>query len=369
MPSPFDLYSRAPLRDTAEDFAQQRAQWTNPKDILTILTVIGGDIVRGALAQLCSSNPRHFTPVALSFGWVSYAFSAILSAIGSCRLAPDPEFTCTLIDVGSNYSRDIHSWVLSRLVRDYEFTGDNRRGLTVTFYRTMPNKKMGVPDRDWVYWTGVIVIVLQIGIAAVPGALDGDWLIFILTFGGIVLVQLQASLPQWRKELWAGRRIGKKEHEIVCLTRGNGSAYAMVIRSDGCGIRMSDMAAGAEVTDRTTIPGTLILAVLWLIHLFCTSGLQNNSWYSLLIGAIGMLQNALASGARRRPGALGIHLERVKDVQEDKTFQAIMKAEEVERNVGILLADIYFPGGLRPKEEGWKKQKIEEYAKLAHNPV
>ncbi|KAJ7310164.1 hypothetical protein DFH08DRAFT_1046745 [Mycena albidolilacea] len=350
-----DLFSRGPLSNAGEDFAQLRAQWTNPTDVLTILT--------NALAQLCSSHPRYFTPVALSFGWVAYAFSAILSAIGSRRLTPDPEIACTLIDVGSNYSRDVHSWVLSRLVRDYELPAGISRGLTVSFYRTLRNKAMGVPDRDWVYWSGVIVIVLQLGIATIPGVLNGDWVIFILTFGGIVLIQLQASLPQWRKELWAGRKIKEKKHAVVCLTRGNGSLYAMVIRSDGCGISMADMASGWEVKDRTTIPGTLILAILWLIHLFCTSGLQNDSWYSLLIGAIGMLQNALASGARRSPGALGIHLEeKVKHIHKEKVFEALVEAEKEEENVGILLTDVYFPGGLRPEEETWKKRKIAESA-------
>ncbi|KAJ7124464.1 hypothetical protein C8R44DRAFT_783541 [Mycena epipterygia] len=367
--SSFDLSARGPLSDTTKVFAELRAQWTDPKDILAILTVIGGDIVHGALVQLCSSNPRHFTPVALSFGWVAYAFSAILLAIGSRRLTPEPEISCTLIDVSSKYSRDIRSWVLSRLVRDYEFPGDTPRGLTVTFYHTQADKTMGVQDHDWVYWTGVAVIILQLAIASIPGALDGDWLILILTFGGLVLVQLQAALPQWKKELWAGRKIDKGDEEVVCLTRGNGSAFAMVIRSEGCGIRMSDMASGAEVRHSSTIPGTLALAALWLIHLFCTSGLEANSWYSLLIGAIGMLQNALASGARRRPSALGIHLEKVKEVHNDKVFKALVEAEEVEKNVGVLLTDVYFPGILRPDEEMWKEEKIRENAQTQRSQV
>ncbi|KAJ7508997.1 hypothetical protein B0H11DRAFT_2270539 [Mycena galericulata] len=361
--SPVDLFSRGPLSDTTQDFAQLGAQWTDPQNILSILTVIGGEIVQSAIAQLCSCTPSYFTPVALSFGWVAYSFSAILAAIGSHRLTPAPDFECTLIEAGSMYSRTVNSWVLSRLVRDYEFPGDTPGGLTVTFYRTLPDKTMGVADHDWVYWTGVTVIVLQLAIAVIPGALAGDWAIFILTFGGILLTQRQASLPQWRKELWSGRLIEHGKQEVVCLTRGNGSPYAMVIRSDSCGIRMADMASGLEVKDRTTIPATLALAVLWLIHLFCTSALETHTWYSLFIGAIGMLQNALASGARRHPSALGIHLEKVNEVQSDKVFQALVKAEEVEKNVGLLLTDIYFPGGLRPEEDAWKRAKLEQHAR------
>ncbi|KAK1235127.1 hypothetical protein PQX77_001650, partial [Marasmius sp. AFHP31] len=69
-----------------------RDQWRDPEDILSILMIIGGDIVQSALAQLVSSHPRPFTPVAFSFGWVAYSFSAILSAVGSRRLVPDPDF-------------------------------------------------------------------------------------------------------------------------------------------------------------------------------------------------------------------------------------------------------------------------------------
>ncbi|KAJ7249229.1 hypothetical protein B0H12DRAFT_1203011 [Mycena haematopus] len=356
------IFSRGPS-DVADSFNELKAQWRNPRDIIAILTVIGGDIVQSALAQLCSSNPRHFTPVALSFGWVAYSFSAILAAIGSRRLAPDPDCPCTLIEVETRYPRDVHSWVLSRVVRDYTFPGEDPRGLTVSFYETIPEKTMGVPDRDWVYWSGVVVIFVQLGIAVIPGALVGNWVIFILTFGGIVLVQLQASLPQWQKEMWAGRKVDPKKPEVVCLTRGNGSAFAMVIRSTGGGIRMSDMASGREVLHKTTVPATFALAILWLIHLFCTAGLESDSWYSLAIGAIGMLQNALASGARRHWGALGIHVEKVKEVHNNKVFLALQAAEEVEKNVGVVLTDIYFPGGLRPDEEAWKQQKIAENSK------
>ncbi|KAJ7213148.1 hypothetical protein GGX14DRAFT_564186 [Mycena pura] len=355
------ISSRSPLSDIADNFNDLKAQWRNPGDITGILTVIGGDIVQGALAQLCSSNPRHFTPVALSFGWVAYSFSAILAAIGSRRFAPVPDCPCTLIEVETKYPREVNSWVLSRVVRDYTFPGEElRRGLTVSFYQTVPDKQMGVPDRDWVYWSGVVVIVVQLTIAVIPGALFGNWVILILTFGGIVLVQLQASLPQWQKEMWAGRRVDPEKPEVVCLTRGNGSAFAMVIRSTGGGIRLSDMASGREVLDKTTIPATLVLAALWIIHLFCTGGLDSDSWYSLAIGTLGMLQNALASGARRRWGALGIHLKKVNEVHNKKVFLALKAAEEVERNVGVVLTDIYFPGGLRPDEEAWKQEKLNK---------
>lgn len=344
------------------NFALMKADWSNPIDVLTILSVIGGDIVQSAITQLCSSHPYFFTPVAFSFGWVSYAFSAILCAIGSRRLAPNPDCPCSLIDVSTGYARDVKSWPLSRLVRDYKFPGETPPGLTITFYETSPNKRCGVPDCDWVYYSGVIVIMLQLAIAIIPGALFGNWMIIIITAGALLLVQFQAALPQWQKELWSARPIPEEKTEVVCLTKGNGSAYVMVIKSEGIGLRLADLASGREVTSKTTVPVTFLLAILWLIHLFCMTGVVNNSWYSLLIGGLGMLQNAIASGARRKPGALGFHLEKVREVQNNKVFDALKEAEKVERKVGVVLTDIFFPGGLQSDEEAWKKERMAENA-------
>lgn len=346
----------------SNNFALMKAKWSNPTSVLSILSVIGGDIVQSAITQLCSSHPHFFTPVALSFGWVAYAFSAILCAIGSRRFAPDPSCSCSLIDVSTGHARDVKSWPLSRLVRDYEFPGETPLGLTITFYETSPNKPCGVPDRDWVYYSGVIVIMLQLAIAIIPGAMFGNWMILIITASGTLLVQVQAAFPQWRKELWAARTIPEEASEVVCLTKGNGSAYVMVVKSEGTGLRLADLASGREVTSRTTVPATFLFAILWLIHLFCMTGVVNNSWYSILIGGLGMLQNAIASGARRRPGALGFHLKRVNEVQNNKVFDALKQAEAIESKVGVVLTDVFFPGGLRSDEEAWKRERIAENA-------
>jgi hypothetical protein len=55
------------------------AQWSNPSDILSILLLLGPDVVQRAVAQQAG---RVITPVAFSFGWVAYAVSALLSAFG-----------------------------------------------------------------------------------------------------------------------------------------------------------------------------------------------------------------------------------------------------------------------------------------------
>jgi hypothetical protein len=54
-------------------------QWLNPSDALSILLLLGPDIVQRAVAQQAG---RSITPVAFSFGWVAYATGALLSAFG-----------------------------------------------------------------------------------------------------------------------------------------------------------------------------------------------------------------------------------------------------------------------------------------------
>jgi hypothetical protein len=61
------------------------AQLHNPNDILSILLLLGPDVIQRAIAQLVG---RKITPVAFSFGWVAYAVGALLSAVGGERDYP-----------------------------------------------------------------------------------------------------------------------------------------------------------------------------------------------------------------------------------------------------------------------------------------
>ncbi|KAL0563940.1 hypothetical protein V5O48_018116 [Marasmius crinis-equi] len=90
-------------------------------------------------------------------------------------------------------------------------------------------------------------------------------------------------------------------------------------------------------------------------------GVENDHWYMLAIGAAGMLQNVIAAGARRKPEALGFHLENTATIHKRKVIEVLKEAEEKEKRVGFVLLDVFFPGGLRPLEEQWKQEKIEEY--------
>ncbi|KAL0062966.1 hypothetical protein AAF712_010097 [Marasmius tenuissimus] len=365
-PSP---QSAPPSGHIAAHLPALRDQWKSPNDILSLLMVIGGDIVRSALSQPAStSHSRFFTPVAFSFGWVAYSFSAILSAVGSRRLVSDPDCRCTLIEVESGYSRDVNSWAVSRLVRDYQSNHNRRSGLEITFYDINPEKDTGVPDRDWVYFLGVFVILLQFAIAVIPGALDGNWPVMMVTCGGNLLAQLQASLPQWRRELWDARSIKAGKREVVCLTKGNGSPYVMVVRSEGSlehrRLRLADLAGGqgtAVAGSKRTICATLALTLLWFVLLLTMLGVEDGSWYMLAIGAIGMLQNVIAAGARRESAALGFHLLKRSTLHDEKVFKAIKEAEKLEPRVGLALLNIFFPGDLREHEKKWRQETKDKY--------
>lgn len=65
--------------DSTSVSALLAAQWKNPGDILSILLLLGPDVVQRAIAQLTG---RAITPVAFSFGWVAYGVGALLSSFG-----------------------------------------------------------------------------------------------------------------------------------------------------------------------------------------------------------------------------------------------------------------------------------------------
>ncbi|OAX42774.1 hypothetical protein K503DRAFT_661649, partial [Rhizopogon vinicolor AM-OR11-026] len=338
------------------------SQWQNPRDILSILTIIGGDVVQRAIAQLAGSGPFYFTPVAFSFGWVAYSFSVLLSAIGEGSLMPPSDCPSIVVNAKSGYIRTNNSWPLGRLLRDHWSPHYlNPKGLTVSIYSVSKSKPAGIPDKDWVYYSGVATIIAQIIISIIPAIILGQsWLVFIITISGILLALIGGALPQWRAEKWAARRVDKRE--VICLTRGNGSNSVIVIVSDGTGIRLEDLANARVERTHFTAVMTFILAILWIVHLLTVQALDNDAWFLFAIGGLGMIQNLFAAGAPRSAAALGFHLECLREVHQDKFFNALVEAETLERGVALSLIPVFFPGGLRAKETEWLNAKQAEYA-------
>ena len=102
-----------------QDIDQQiHSQWTGPGDILSLLLLVGGDIIQRAIAQQAGSSLP--TPVVFSFGWVAYAFTGLLSVVEDNLLMPPPDTSYIVISTTLGYARTNQSWILERILRDFE---------------------------------------------------------------------------------------------------------------------------------------------------------------------------------------------------------------------------------------------------------
>ncbi|KAL7894296.1 hypothetical protein HDV63DRAFT_160296 [Trichoderma sp. SZMC 28014] len=317
------------------DITMQLAiQWQNFTNMLLLLFIIGGDVVQHAIAQLFgvyvqSSQkwPRlYLTPVAFSFGWIGYAFMSLASVLGDKPLMPsEPDCPSRVINCTSGYGRINRSWVLGRILRDHELTVEDNSGpeyanleatqkrasLRIDIFEIQECEKPQI-DRVWVL--GWLTIVAQLVVSIVPWIRDGDWGIFLVTASGTIFALLTGSLRQWNLEKWAGRRLNKpgsttNKTKTVCLTRGNGHRHAMVFVGNGTAWDLESMATASSPSLAET-PWLLgALAVLWGCLLVVVSGLQQNTWFLVLIGGIGMAQNIHASVARRPAGAFNMSIK------------------------------------------------------------
>jgi hypothetical protein len=387
---------------TLKEFADQ---WKEPGDVFSVLLILGGDVVQLALAALTGGTP--LTPIAFSFGWVAYAISAVLSAVGDNRLMRcPPEIDIKVINLRSGYARDNRSWLLSRLVNTYSYwmppevkarttniavTSKARTSglpttrlaadvhnpiithpitsgtpavpaLCITVYKWREGAKQGVPTRDWVWWSGFAVTALQLGVSAIPLGWYDDWAILLATACGTLLCYASASLPQWRREKWHARLNRPDKLKNVALTLGNGSQHVIVILGAAGSLDLEDLASGRAPERLSTRVSTLTLAVCWLALLITCTGIRANTWYLLAVGGMGMLHNLVIAGAPRYPESLGLPIELVKTSTMDpvifaqrKVMQTLMELEEAYTGYGKALLDEFFPGKLREWEDKWWK--------------
>ncbi|KAK5263125.1 hypothetical protein LTR96_011448 [Exophiala xenobiotica] len=301
-----------------------RQQWRNPGDILSLLLLVGGDIVQKAIVQLVGYKLRlpgihghslAIAPVAFSFGWVAYGFSILLSAIGDRTLMPAAEFPSILVNCSNAFTRENQSWILGRLLRDHEINfevdprpleeGGRSESLRIDIFN------LGIPstvDVDFVWWLGWMTIAGQIGIAIAPWVLYDDWGVMMIVLAGNLLSAITCALPQWEKEKWPGRKL--EGDKVTCLTRGNGSLHIMVFIGHEGSWNLETLATGVSVRRSETRWISLALATLWTCLLISVSGLREHTWFLVLIGGIGMLQNVYAAGKARKPSASSIDITR-----------------------------------------------------------
>jgi len=382
--------------------SEERAQWQNPSDVLTVMLLIGGEVVQAALAQITAPCSHPFAPISFSFGWVTYSFNTLVSAIGEGKLMPEPDYDCKVINADNGYSRENRSWVLGRLLRDQESALEGRHRFNVSVYQA---QREGDQEDRKVALGGFAIILLQLGIAAIPIGLERDWIIFLITAAGTLLAMITSSLLQWRVEKYACRTHSKK---TFILTRGNGSAHAMIIFGNGACLDLEDLAAGvppregrsweelglfARVRNRIgsrtkTESGNSshgrdallfrglpvdfwltritcgVLTVFWVLLLITSSGVEKNAWFLMAVGGVGMIQNAYVAGIRRSPAARGLYLKKMDHLSGKKVMDVLMDLEVTYNGLGMRLLEEFFPGELRQEEKDWWNGNREQYEKV-----
>ncbi|KAJ5765645.1 hypothetical protein N7520_005204, partial [Penicillium odoratum] len=303
-----------------------------------------GDVVARALAQLAGGV---LTPITFSFGWVACSVSALVSAVGENKLMPqDPDCKCIVINGKSTILRDFDEWSDQRTKKKIKEILDEkwkklkakrldaemptRAGLVVTIYEPSVTKPSGIGERDVIYWSGLLVLVVQLGVAAIPCGLFGDWGILLITVSGNALAIATGLLPQWKKE------------------KGNGAQHAIVILGNKHGLNLEDLASGQSNLDASA--NQTIRALL-----------LKNTWFLLALGAIGIVQNIFVAGWNRRPESFGIPLDFVKVLGKPEVMDTLFEIEEKYGGLGRSMLSVFFPGKLRRDDiKKWAKFESEE---------
>lgn len=325
-------------------------------------------------------------------GWVAYSVKAVVAAVGENRLMPKPDCNVKVINAETGYVRDNTSWVIGRIVRDFERWMDDGKGegkihthldgmlqtrlkedrhkaksdapgtedaverrsqtgLCVSIYKA-EQADLGHPAKDFSYWIGFFTSVFQLGLAAIPIGLFGDWGIMLVTVIGIILSFFTGSIPQWKKEKWACR---KNTTKTVILTKGNGSQHAIVVFGDEKGLDLEDLAAGPTNVNVSSSYATrllvITLAILWILLLVTAAGIKQNTWFLLAIGGVGILQNIFVAGYRRFPQSFGVPLHYEGVIGETTVMATLFAVEDAYPRVGRSMRETFFPGKLRPDED------------------
>jgi len=320
------------MADNISSNSQLLAQWRNPGEIFSLLLLVGGDVVQKAIARLVGVRVGpsrmipavYLTPVAFSFGWIAYAFTALASVLGDHRLMPPPDTDIQVVNCDNGYMRNNNSWVLGRMVRDKESRvqeleksfgsitnhpadSTGNVSLAIDLFVAEPVKEGG-PRTDKTWWSCCFVVLLQQVIAVVPWVIYNDWSIFMITATGTILALSAAGLPQWSAEKWAKKVDKYTKNKTMALTRGNGHQYVMLIL---CPVGAWDLEAMASGRQREVSGTNLILSLfsfLWVVLLVTVTGLKEHTWFLVAVGGLGMLQNVTLAAKKTRPDDFNIKL-------------------------------------------------------------
>lgn len=209
--------AEAATSSNPSDGSLLRAQWTNPSDVLSVLMIIGGDIVQKALAET-SGGP--FTPVCFSFGWVAYSFTALVNLLGDGRLLPEPDYPVKVFNLGNGYVRENKHWVIGRIGRDHEMSMTKEHPLEGNalrigiFEAAKCGTNTSVAGSGMARLFSILCMLCQFGVAAIPVGIWGEWGVITITAAGTLGALAAGALPQWSAEKLPSRRDSKKNFAI-----------------------------------------------------------------------------------------------------------------------------------------------------------
>ncbi|RDX53788.1 hypothetical protein OH76DRAFT_1150239 [Lentinus brumalis] len=269
---------------------------------------------------------------------------------------PAHDWPSTVINVKTGYARTNRSATLEHLLQSHA-SKPTSRGLTLTFLYT--SQVPGLSGGDVVGWSGVAMMLVQIGAAWMLGRVGASQKVYLFVSAGVYLSMLGSMtlLYHRKKQLGSARVVPENQREVVCITSGNGSTDAIVVVTEGGGAKLEDIAAaraGGLGTGRSIFVGMLIVA--WMVLLLAFNQLSVvDAWCVLGVCALGTAHATFLARTWRSGKGLGFKFaeERTTVVHADKVMTALMMAEEVEEGVGSALLPVFFPGSLRPKEEEW----------------
>ncbi|KAI4209267.1 MAG: hypothetical protein LQ351_007767 [Letrouitia transgressa] len=155
----------------------------------------------------------------------------------------------------------------------------NRRNQKITIELEQGGEPAIEPRWDALWILGYFVAFLQLGIAAIPWGLWGQWQDFLMTACGTVLPFLASSVSQWRRERWSCRRLSHDATYI--LMRRDSPQNALVIFAKPGGLNLEDLAASTEAVEVSawTKLTMSIQLILWVALLITADELEIRTWF------------------------------------------------------------------------------------------
>ena len=174
-------------------------------------------------------------------------------------------------------------------------------------------------------------------------------------------------------------RVTKEDGERkYVLTRGNGHSHVFVIQvtKDAYFKNLEDMATMRPFRSTLTRMTTVALSVLWIFLLLVVGGLEEDGWFLLGIGLVGMGHNVVVANWKRLSAAHGLPLrpEGPDLVDRKSVFRALIDVEfergEGGKGVGKALIPIFLPAGLKDEQKKeWENKESERLGRVPQTAI